>query len=87
MGKGRWKGRTGREGEGKEMDTTADDRGCRLPRMPETGNTTDISEYTAGTGNVVIIRIIFLFWERASPFPRPLPHVVFDAITGTNPYY
>jgi len=48
---------------------------------------TDISEYTAGTGNVVIIRIIIFILGRGKPPPRPLPPVVFDAVTGTNPYY
>jgi len=41
------------------------------------GNTTDISEYTAGTGNVLIIK---------PPLQIALL-VVFDFITGTNPYY
>jgi len=61
------------------------DRGCRLPAR-ETGNTTDISEYTAETGNVIIRIIILILGRGIAPPQTPFP-VVFDGIIGINPYY
>jgi len=62
------------------------------PRIPftGTGNTTDISEYTGGTGNVAgshqLEEYFFYSGEGRAPYPEPSPLTLQLALTvTTNP--